>query len=100
MDGHVGLERSVGDNEVPRQSHSPILRSPWHRCDRCGWDYPVTELVRQLGLILCPYDVDNTIAWTRPLIIQDVINFTGDEELRVAEILTENASDDLESISE
>lgn len=83
---------------MPRQSHSGRGITPWHRCDRCGWDYPVTMLKRQLGLILCPADVDNPIAWVRPLIIQDVINLTTESELRVADILTENQSDDLNSL--
>lgn len=84
---------------MPRMSHSGRGIAPWHRCDRCGWDYRVTELKRQLGLILCPACVDNPIAWVRPLIIQDVLNFTGPEELRVAEILKSNQSDDITSIS-
>ena len=84
---------------MPRQSHSGRGIAPWHRCDRCGWDYRVTELRRQLGLIVCQSCYDNPIAWVRPLIIEDVLNFTGDEELRIADILKENQSDDLESLS-
>jgi len=84
---------------MPRQSHSGRGIAPWHRCDRCGWDYRVTDLQRQLGLILCQPCVDNTIAWTRPLIIQDLLNSTEEQELRVADILKENMSDDLDSIS-
>lgn len=84
---------------MPRQSHSGRGICPWHRCDRCGWDYPVSMLQRQLGLILCQPCVDNPIAWVRPLIIQDVINSSLEQELRVADILRENQSDDLNSLT-
>ena len=84
---------------MPRQSHSGRGIAPWHRCDRCGWDYRVTDLSRQLGLILCQHDIDNPIAWVRPLIIQDKLNSTVEQELRIADILRENMSDDLDSLS-
>jgi hypothetical protein len=84
---------------MPRQSHSGKGIAPWHRCDRCGWDYRVTELQRQLGLILCQSCVDNPIAWVRPLIIQDVLNATQEQELRVADILKDNMADDITSLS-
>jgi len=80
---------------MPRQSHSGILIAPWHYCDRCGYKYRVTELRRQIGLILCETCFDNPIAWQRPIMIQDLLNFTGEEELRVAEILKENMGDDV-----
>jgi hypothetical protein len=84
---------------MPAQTHSGRGIAPFHNCDRCGYTYRVTFLRRQLGLILCPTCIDNIIAWVRPNIIQDVLNFSGDEELRVAEILKENMSDDLNSLS-
>jgi len=84
---------------MPMQSHSGRGIAPWHTCDRCGYKYRVSELRRQLGLILCTTCVDNPIAWSRPLQIQDLLNFSGDEELRVADILKENTSDDITSLS-
>ena len=81
------------------QSHSGRGIAPWHACQRCGYKYRITELRRQLGLILCSTCVDNTIAWQRRIIIQDILSFTGDEELRVAEILKENLSDDINALS-
>lgn len=84
---------------MPATSHSGRGIAPFHDCQRCGYTYRVTELKKQLGLILCTYCVDNTIAWQRPLIIQDKLAFTGDEELRIAEILKDNQSDDITSIS-
>jgi recombinational DNA repair protein (RecF pathway) len=47
---------------MPMQSHSGIHGIPWHRCDRCGFDYPVSQLSRQDGLILCHKCHDNPIA--------------------------------------
>jgi hypothetical protein len=80
---------------MPQQSHSGILIAPWHYCDRCGYKYRVTQLRRQLGLILCETCFDNPIAWQRPLLIQDLLNFTSEEELRLADILKENMGDDI-----
>lgn len=84
---------------MPMQSHSGRGIAPWHRCDRCGWDYRVSDLQRQLGLILCKPCVDNPIAWTRPLIIQDCLNSSEEQELRIADILKNNESDDLNMLS-
>ena len=48
---------------MPMQSHSGIHGVPWHRCDRCGFQYPVSQLVRQEGLIVCTIKCfDNPIA--------------------------------------
>ncbi len=80
---------------MPAQTHSGILIAPWHFCDRCGYKYRVTELRRQLGLILCETCFDDPIAWQRPILIQDLLNFTSNEELRLADILKENLGDDI-----
>jgi hypothetical protein len=80
---------------MPMQSHSGRGIAPWHYCDRCGYKYRVTELRRQIGLILCETCFDNPLAWQRPIMIQDLLNFTSGEELRVAEILKENLGDDV-----
>ena len=84
---------------MPATSHSGRGIAPFHDCQRCGYTYRVTELKRQLGLILCPTCVDNTIAWQRPILIADKLSFVADEELRVADILKENLSDDINSLS-
>jgi hypothetical protein len=84
---------------MPMQSHSGRGIIPWHRCDRCGWQYPASHLTRQIGLILCYECYDDPIAWQRPSIIQDILSFTANEELRVLDILTENQSDDITSLS-
>jgi len=84
---------------MPQTSHSGRGIAPFHICQRCGYTYRVTELRRQLGLIICSSCTDNTVAWQRPIIIQDVLSFTGDEELPVAEILKENLSNDIDSLT-
>ena len=83
---------------MPAQTHSGILIAPFHYCDRCGYKYRVTELRRQLGLILCETCFDNPLAWQRPIMIQDLLNFTSNEELRLADILKENLGDDISGL--
>lgn len=83
---------------MPRTSHSGRGIAPFHNCDRCGYTYRVSELIRQLGLILCRPCYDNPLAWQRPLMIQDLLNFTAEEELRVADILKDNQNDDIEGL--
>ena len=80
---------------MPARTHTATRVAPWHFCDRCGYLYRVTELRRQIGLILCETCFDNPIAWQRPVMIQDLLNFTSDQELRPAEILRENMGDDV-----
>jgi recombinational DNA repair protein (RecF pathway) len=84
---------------MPQTSHSGRGIAPFHDCDRCGYTYRVTELSRQLGLILCTYCRDNMLCYQRPQLITDVLSFTSDEELRIADILKENTSDDITSLS-
>ena len=71
---------------MPNQSQSGIHIAPWHRCDRCGVDFRVTDLQWQNGLLVCQDDYDNPIAWVRPILIQEVLS-NGTEEAGVAEIL-------------
>ena len=84
---------------MPATSHSGRGIAPFHDCDRCGYTYRVSELSRQLGLILCQTCRDNMICYQRPQLIADKLSFSGDEELRVADILKENTSDDITSLS-
>jgi hypothetical protein len=86
---------------MPMQGHTAIRVAPWHRCDRCGWDYRVTELRRQRGELLCSYCYDNPIAWQRFQMIQDVLSAGAEEEMAPAEILRDPLSegDDVNSDS-
>jgi hypothetical protein len=84
---------------VPMHSHTATRVSPWHRCDRCGWDWRASELRRQRGELLCKYCYDNPIAWQRPQLIQDVLSAGAEEELAPAQILREPTTegDDINS---
>lgn len=84
---------------MPMMSHTSIGVAPWHRCDRCGWEWRVSELRRQRGLLLCHFCWDNPIAWQRPQIIQDVLSAGAENELAVADILKEPTTegDDINS---
>jgi hypothetical protein len=71
---------------MPNQSQSGWQNDPWHRCDRCGVDFHVSQLAWQNGLLLCSEDTDNPIAWQRQTIIAEVLG-DGAPEADVAEIL-------------
>jgi hypothetical protein len=52
-------------------------------------EYPVGQLARQQGLILCTVKcIDNTLSWERDKIIQELLE-QDDREMDVAEILKE-----------
>lgn len=79
---------------MPSQSHSGIHGTPWHRCDRCGYDYPVDKLARQRGLILCVEKcIDKTDVWSRDAIISQVLQ-SSDEEPATASILKDRGIED------
>jgi hypothetical protein len=81
---------------MPNQSHSGLETGPWHRCDRCGMEYPVGQLQRQRGLILCTTKcVDDTLSSERDAIIQQVLE-EGNPEPDIAEILKEPSDVDTE----
>lgn len=71
---------------MPNQSQSGWHKDPWSRCQRCGADFPVSQLTWQNGLLLCQEDIDNPIAWQRATIIQEVLG-SGLPEADVAEKL-------------
>ena len=47
---------------MANQAHSGIHGTPWHRCQRCGTDQRLADLVRQNGLLVC---ITNDCADTR-----------------------------------
>ncbi len=80
---------------MPRQ-HG-IHGTPWHRCDRCGQDYPTSRLVRQRGLILCiDKCVDNLLIFQRDKLIHDNLNQSAQNEMQVADILKQPIADEME----
>lgn len=44
---------------MPMQSHSGWTGIPWHACDCHQKQYPVSQLRRQDGLIVCQVGFDN-----------------------------------------
>ena len=44
---------------MPKQSHSGWIGIPWHYCDCHQKPYPVSQLRRQDGLIVCQTGFDN-----------------------------------------
>lgn len=78
---------------MPNQSHSGAVGIPWHRCDRCGFEFRVSELTRQRGFILCYYCLDNPLAWERQRIISEVLS-TNAKEPALADILKEPSQND------
>lgn len=85
---------------MPNQAHSGIHGDPWHRCDICDWDYHTSQLRRQPGLnrgiLVCPKCWDNPTTFYRDYKIQEVLSYSADEEMQVADILKQpvNSEDD------
>lgn len=78
---------------MPNQAHSGWQGVPWHRCDRCGLEFPVAKLRRQEGLILDERCIDNEQVRLRPAIIKARIS-EPQAEPELAEIL-KNTDDNL-----
>lgn len=75
---------------MPR--HQGIQRVEWDFCDRCGFEYPVTQLVIQKGLKVCTRTCfDNTQIEERPLIIAEILD--DESELQDGERLIQDDGD-------
>lgn len=66
--------------------HQGIQRVEWGKCDRCKFEYPLSQLVMQKGLRVCTKTCyDNTLIEERPLMIAQVLDdeseLLGDERL-------------------
>lgn len=44
---------------MPNPSGSGWTGIPWHHCDCHQFPYPVSQLTRQDGLLVCPLGLDN-----------------------------------------
>lgn len=84
---------------MPNQSGSGWAGIPWHRCDCHQKEYPVSQLKRQDGLIVCQVGFDNpqrtrTVDRRQTIIQQKLSDPVQEPEL--AEILkqTEDNTDD------
>lgn len=77
---------------MPMQSGSGHSGIPWHHCDCHQKQYPVSQLKRQDGLIVCPTGFDNPqrtrTVDARPQMIQQVLS-SDTPEPKIADILTE-----------
>ena len=71
---------------MPELAHSGLTGNPWHRCDRCGVEFRVSQLRWQNGLLICQDDYDDPLAWERAQIITDVLT-DSPNEMQVAEVL-------------
>lgn len=80
---------------MPMMSHSGLHGIPWSHCDRCGYQYRMTELVLQRGLLVCVIKcTDNPIAWDRASIIRDILEFGAVTEMQIPELLRRERQDD------
>jgi hypothetical protein len=67
---------------MPR--HSGIQRQEWTKCDRCGFEHPVSMLSSQKGLLLCKCHgcLDSLLVEQRPMMIQTVLS-DGEELINI-----------------
>ena len=57
------------------QRHQGIQRVEWDFCDRCGFEYPIEQLINQRGLRVCSTTCyDKTLVEERALIIAQVLD--------------------------
>ena len=56
---------------MPR--HAGIQGEAWSFCDRCGFEWPINQLSRQFGLLVCPRDVDDLDNYRRPQLISNIL---------------------------
>ena len=78
---------------MPNQAHSGWQGTPWHICDRCGRDWPTSQLRWQRGVLVCPDDYDNPLVWEREGIMQAVID-NSPHEMDIADVLRERPGDE------
>ena len=59
---------------MPWQANSGIRGDPWSHCDRCGWQYRLSQLTTQNGLLLCLTKCyDNPTKMLRNEFIADIL---------------------------
>lgn len=85
---------------MPMQSGSGWTGTPWHYCDCHQKAYPVSQLRRQDGMIVCPSGFDNpqrTRTVDRRQTIIDQVLSSDVPEPKLADILvqTEDNTDDM-----
>lgn len=76
---------------MPR--HQGLWHQSWYQCDRCKFDFPIGQLTKQKGLMLCPADVDNLDVELRSKLIAELLS--DGEEQRNDRIITGDTDDEL-----
>lgn len=54
--------------------HRGLWRQQWAKCERDYFDYPISYLTRQKGLLLCPGCLDNLDVELRPALIAEILS--------------------------
>ncbi len=55
--------------------------SQWEICDRCGFQFPIGQLVRQKGLLVCTRTCfDDLTVERRPYMIEQILGTAVDQE--------------------
>lgn len=54
--------------------HQGLWRQQWMKCDRCYFDFPISYLTRQKGLMVCQLDLDNLDVELRPPLIAEILS--------------------------
>ena len=57
---------------MPR--HQGIWNQNWYQCDRCAFDYPIGDLTKQKGLMVCPKCLDNLDVELRPKLMAELLS--------------------------
>ena len=77
---------------MPMMQKSGWHGIPWGRCDRCGWQYDVSQLVMQNGLLLCRSKCyDRPLMFYRPMLLADAVSGGVEHEMEpvTSEVRTE-----------
>ncbi len=77
-----------------------ITGDPTAFCDRCGWEYRLSELEMQNGLLLCiPKCFDGTEMFKRDRVIQEVLSSTSEEMVSQTSIKRSEDNSQFENVS-
>lgn len=74
---------------MPNANNS-VRYQQWRRCDRCGFMFPIGDLILQKGLMVSPRCVDNLDVETRPKVIAEVLSDTEETRNEMERIFDSN----------
>jgi hypothetical protein len=75
---------------MPR--HNGLYMQQWAACDRCGFIYPVGQLMMQKGLLVDAKCYDNLDIEYRPKVIAEVLADTEETTNELTEVYSDPAS--------